>query len=241
MGVSPVRRRNANRALGNLGRTTLADRTGGGGHDDLIRRLVGEGGQPWKARTVRALGDLLDVVIRYNDETEGPASGDVLTWDASVDNKYGGVARFAPGGDGSKELFEDSGTGSFDEGSTYFQFSVGTVPIDPGYQLVLVNAFVTADTGIYPPVDGNPANGTVGIPTPWVLAAEDTTGAPGVLCHQGATGTGGAQVALWAHNDTDEQAPHTITASVNGTSFGVGYSFDITCTITIRTLHAPTA
>jgi len=47
MGRRPVTARNPGRSLGAIGRTTLADATVGGGHDDLIRRALQQGGTEW--------------------------------------------------------------------------------------------------------------------------------------------------------------------------------------------------
>lgn len=246
MGASPIRRRGANRALGNLGRTTLGDQAVGGGHDEILRRLAGQGGNGWeRRRSINTFAGLDDVRVDYEDEESEflPTAGDVPVWDATIDTPFGGAWRAGSAAGAASEMFVASDSGSFDEASGYFNFQP-QVPVDPQqWQVVEINALVTADTGIFIPVDGDPVNGTVAMPTPLFLSAYDATGDPLAtrIAYQDTTGSGRAQCHLWVWNDTDARADHVISASVDATSLAISYSFDVTATITVRTIHAPGA
>lgn len=243
MGASPIRRRGANRALGNLGRTTLGDQAVGGGHDEILRRLAGQGGKAWeRRRSISIFGGLDDVRVDYEDEESeyAPTPGAVPVWDPSIETPFGGAWRPEPSGIvglGTVEKWSDSG--SFSESSSFDWSQAFIVPAQ-SQQLVIVSARCTGDTGmslVAPFFDRDSNVVTIVAPSTWKLTVNDGTFDPSGVDAIGQSGTGGgwATLPMWLTNDTDEDRTNTLFASVDALS--TAFAFDADVTITARTIR----
>lgn len=238
MGRSPAQRRGPGQALGHLGATTVAGTPAGGGHDELLRRLLGQGGRESKSKVSLDLPDLADVGFIYEADDEKPVDGDVLRFVADEDSPYGGwwMPGAAPGGE-TMVLVTHSDAGGFDE-TGYYEWETPAFLVPPAtFQLVLVTVDVAiSDTGLG---DAMTADGlssiTVGFPTPWKVRATDTTNA--VHFYGNGTGSCSTTFPMWLHNDTDSETSMTVTFEVRGvaTSF-VNDGYDATVTARVDTL-----
>ena len=199
--------------------------------DELMRR------RPQVGATV--LDELEDVEVKYG-HADAPQTGYVLTWDAGVSSRFGGIAKFvAPIPSDmaiTTALATHTDDGIFDE-VTSFNFQPAFIVNPHQYQLVIVDAVaVTSDSssGTFLLPDGVTSQDAY-YPTPWTLVATNgyTVGATGV-------GSSRATTALWLHNDTDEDASMNVNIDVQRANADASVEFDGTVTVTARSVFALT-
>lgn len=168
-----------------------------------------------------SLDDFRDTQILYGHSVSAPADGHVFTWDSSVSTPFGGAWVAAPSVAAVTEaLASYSDDGLFDEVSDYSWETPGFVVAANSYQLVLVTVEVAlSDISLGLIGTGFPGDAAVLVPTPWKLQAY-ATDAPTVPSLGNGTGSCGCTVPLWLHNDTDDEAPMSVTLIAQGTVGG---------------------
>lgn len=238
MGQGPTVRRSPAQSIGAIGSTTVSDRATGGGHDELIRRLMGQGGTPSRPRVSLELPDLGDVGFVYESDDEKPTDGDVLMYVADEDSPYGGWWMPMPPDSGGGELLTLTATGSFDETGGWTYQPVVNVPANTRMLVVVDVVVAISDIGYSLLSSDGVSTVAATLPTPWRMYAQDPGG---VTAHSNGTGSCGASVPLWLQNDTDDVAPHTLTVVVEG-FWNLGYgatTYDATVTAAVHFLNTP--
>lgn len=207
---------------------------------DLARRVTALERRRFQTGATN-LDELDDGEVKYG-HADGPQHGWVWTWDTTRSTRFGGLARFAPSVAGdiavSEALASYTDDGAFDEISPFDWESPEFIVAPNSYQPV----FVTVDVSVSDTFLGSVASGgavgggsfDVGFATPWKVEVIDTTNDVGGSTKTMGNGSGscGCTFPIWLHNDTDTEAPLTITLQVSGvpTSF-VSDGFDATVTV----------